>query len=216
MWACRATPRIQRPTNARTRSSTALPTWTAEYAFKDATRYGNTRPVPAAGRSNQPQRRHAFFGFTLVSCERGDIRQIADWHCYYTARGREDVALSAGPDWSQRYTTAELDLMYQAWSTDTPRGVAPCALGEGNAGAVSGNRRIGARAAGSIPEPSGAIRAGTEGQALGRPRFLRDAAQLAPGWASHVCPGAQPERIQSLLRGRADLVSIGKIAGDLE
>ena len=36
------------------------------------------------------------------------------------ARGSGDMALSHGPDWSQRYTTAELDLMYTAWLSDAP------------------------------------------------------------------------------------------------
>ena len=65
--------------------------------------------------AEQPaERRHAFFGFTLVSCERGDMRQTPTGLVVYSARGREDLPLSAGADWSQRYTTAELDLMYTA------------------------------------------------------------------------------------------------------
>jgi phthalate 4,5-cis-dihydrodiol dehydrogenase len=93
---------------------------TAEAAFKDAARYGNARRAQPAEGTNQPERRHAFFGFTLVSCEQGDIRQTPTGLAVYSARGREDLEVSAGADWSQRYTTAELDLMYTAWSTDAP------------------------------------------------------------------------------------------------
>jgi phthalate 4,5-cis-dihydrodiol dehydrogenase len=79
--------------------------------------FGRPLPVAAAGRSRKTFRaRHAgdelaakreraatrdrtepaaqpFFGFVLVSCEAGDVRQSPDGLYVYTERGREDVAV---------------------------------------------------------------------------------------------------------------------------
>ena len=89
----------------------------AEEAYKDSTRYGGVRrgSPPDPGR-----RRHAFFGLTVASCENGDVRQTPTGLAIYDARGAHDEPVAAGENFGQRYTSAELDIMYQAWSTDAP------------------------------------------------------------------------------------------------
>jgi phthalate 4,5-cis-dihydrodiol dehydrogenase len=91
-----------------------------EAAYKETTRFGGERHTRPARTAPDGQRRHAFFGLTLVSCEGGDIRQTPTGLAIYRADGRTEVPLSAGADYSRRYTTAELDLMYAAWSRDEP------------------------------------------------------------------------------------------------
>lgn len=91
----------------------------AEYAHKDATRYGNPR---ASGGviSGEGERRHAFFGITVLSCERGDVRQTPEGIMIYGNDKRWEERIPAGDRYSRRYTTVELDAMYDAWSKDAP------------------------------------------------------------------------------------------------
>jgi phthalate 4,5-cis-dihydrodiol dehydrogenase len=91
-----------------------------EAAYKEATRFGGERHSRPARAAPDGQRRHAFFGFTLVSCERGDIRQTPTGLAIYRADGRTEMPVPAGADYSRRYTTTELDLMYAAWSRGEP------------------------------------------------------------------------------------------------
>ena len=87
-----------------------------EYAFKDSTRYGGQRSRPNL--TNPPSNpHHAFFGLTIASCERGDVRQSPDGLYVYDENGRREIVV---PDAPRRYTTAELDLMYDAVINDRP------------------------------------------------------------------------------------------------
>jgi phthalate 4,5-cis-dihydrodiol dehydrogenase len=89
----------------------------AEDAYKEGTRYGNAR----RGSGPDPtQKRHAFFGLTVVSCEGGDIRQTPTGLVMHGPDGPRQVDVPAGGTYEQRYTTAELNLMWDAWSTDAP------------------------------------------------------------------------------------------------
>ena len=45
---------------------------------------------------NEQRRRQPFYGLTVVSCERGDIRQSPDGLYVYTEAGREEVTLEPG------------------------------------------------------------------------------------------------------------------------
>jgi len=54
----------------------------------------------AAGHGPRPERHQDFFGITIVSCERGDIRQSPDGLYVYTEDGREEVAVE--PDVNTR------------------------------------------------------------------------------------------------------------------
>jgi phthalate 4,5-cis-dihydrodiol dehydrogenase len=89
----------------------------AEDAYKDSTRFGNSRRGGAADPST---RRHAFFGLTVASCEGGDIRQTPTGLVVYARDGARQLEVNAGPTYDERYTTAELNLMLDAWTNDAP------------------------------------------------------------------------------------------------
>ena len=83
-----------------------------EWAHKDATRYGGpkARGVGCAGEST-----HQSLGFTLVSCEKGDIRQTPDGLRIYGDDAVRDVTVPA-----EHYAKVELDMLYRAWANDEP------------------------------------------------------------------------------------------------
>ncbi|HEY7168620.1 MAG TPA: Gfo/Idh/MocA family oxidoreductase [Candidatus Binatia bacterium] len=56
------------------------------------------------------ERKQPFFGFTLVSCERGDIRQTPDGLMIYTEDEKREVTLTAG----RRGREAEIQELYNA------------------------------------------------------------------------------------------------------
>jgi phthalate 4,5-cis-dihydrodiol dehydrogenase len=89
----------------------------AEDAYKDSTRFGGTR---RGGAPDPNARRHAFFGLTVASCEGGDIRQTPTGLVVYGPEGQRQIDVAAGASYEQRYTTAELNLMLNAWDSDAP------------------------------------------------------------------------------------------------
>ena len=63
-------------TNAKTRQRIKeFKSREEEIAYKNSTRYGGERSGPGFKSGAGPDKRHAFFGITVVSCEKGDIRQ---------------------------------------------------------------------------------------------------------------------------------------------
>lgn len=88
-----------------------------EWEFKESSRFGGTR---AGGGTTPGEKRHAFFGLTILTCERGDVRQTPTGLRIHDANGRRELPVDAGEGFSQRYTTRELDLMVDAWANDTP------------------------------------------------------------------------------------------------
>ena len=88
-----------------------------EFAYKDSTRYGGSRMRIAPPGPLPPERRHAFFGYTIVTCERGEMRQSPSGLFVYDTDGRHELEIS---DYGRRYTTVELDLLYDAWTKATP------------------------------------------------------------------------------------------------
>ena len=90
----------------------------AEIAFKESTRFGNARS--GGGGEDSAAKRHAFFGITVVTCEGGDIRQTPEGLRVYNRKGPREIHVSAGPGYSQRYTTTELNLMLDALDHDRP------------------------------------------------------------------------------------------------
>ena len=104
---------------ASRRRIAAFPNADAEEAYKDSTRYGGSmersieQPV-------SPDRRHAFFGLTLVSCERGDMRQTPTGLTIYGDDGDEEVAIPAGDGYNRRYCSVEVDEMCRAVRADEP------------------------------------------------------------------------------------------------
>ncbi|HEY7064896.1 MAG TPA: Gfo/Idh/MocA family oxidoreductase [Chloroflexota bacterium] len=83
-----------------------------EWAYKDATRYGGPK---ARGIARAGESAHQFFGFTLVSCEHGAIRQTPTGLRIYGDDAVRDVEVPAA-----HYSQVELDVMYQAWANDAP------------------------------------------------------------------------------------------------
>jgi phthalate 4,5-cis-dihydrodiol dehydrogenase len=94
----------------------SFPSLEEERAYKESTRYGGSRALrPLVGPPSNPH--HAFFGLTIASCARGDVRQSPDGLFVYDEHGRREIAI---PEPAKRYTTVELDLMYDAWLHDRP------------------------------------------------------------------------------------------------
>jgi phthalate 4,5-cis-dihydrodiol dehydrogenase len=89
-----------------------------ERAVKDAGRYPGSLAKGLPDLASRPH--HAFFGITLASCERGDIRQSPDGLFVYGDNGRREIVLPVREPAGRRYTTMELDLMYDAWADDRP------------------------------------------------------------------------------------------------
>jgi phthalate 4,5-cis-dihydrodiol dehydrogenase len=58
-------------------------------AVEPAVRYA--MPLRAEGRERRGERKQPFYGLTLVSCEKGDMRQSPDGLYIYTEKGREEL-----------------------------------------------------------------------------------------------------------------------------
>jgi phthalate 4,5-cis-dihydrodiol dehydrogenase len=80
-----------------------------EEQLKEGMRFGGQREGEyshlASGERKQP-----FFGFTLVSCERGDVRQTPDGLFVYGENEKREIPLSAG----SRGREAEVEELYNA------------------------------------------------------------------------------------------------------
>lgn len=93
-----------------------------ENAFKEATRYGGARAAEdylALRRSEEASTdvRQPFFGLTIASCERGDLRQSSDGLYIYDASGRREIRLAP---WAGSHEEAELNELYEAMIEDRP------------------------------------------------------------------------------------------------
>ena len=86
-----------------------------EESLKEQMRYGGLRQGEFShewqGEQHQP-----FFGLTLVSCDKGDIRQSPDGLIIYGEEGKREVALPQG----KRGREAEVEELYQAIANDRP------------------------------------------------------------------------------------------------
>ena len=60
--------------------------------------------------------RQPFFGLTIVTCEKGDIRQSPDGLYLYTAEGRREIAIPLGASGRE----AEMRELYEAVVNDRP------------------------------------------------------------------------------------------------
>ena len=91
----------------------------AEEVVKEASRYGGS-----ANRSIEQkvsaERRQAFFGLTIVSCERGDIRQTPTGVVIHGDEGDEHIEVNGGDGYNRRYGEVEVDEMYAAIQEDRP------------------------------------------------------------------------------------------------
>ncbi len=75
----------------------------------------NAMPLRAETRKGQGEKRQPFFGLTIVSCEKGDIRQSPNGLYVYTENGREEIIC---PPFMDR--AAELKKLYQAVVENKP------------------------------------------------------------------------------------------------
>jgi len=83
-----------------------------EFAYKNESRVGGSR---ARGELDPPLEKHQFFGLTIVSCERGALRQTPDGVMIHKADGWSEVKSKP-----RLYAEMELDIMYDAWAKDEP------------------------------------------------------------------------------------------------
>jgi phthalate 4,5-cis-dihydrodiol dehydrogenase len=83
---------------------------------KDASRSGVAFDIERGEGAGAKRLRQPFFGLTLVSCERGALRQSADGIYIYDERGRSEVAC---PQWDGPLKV-ELEDFYYAITADLP------------------------------------------------------------------------------------------------
>jgi phthalate 4,5-cis-dihydrodiol dehydrogenase len=91
----------------------------AEEEFKESTRYGGSTNRSIEEESSE-ERRQAFFGLTLVSCERGDIRQTPTGLVVHGDDGDEQIDVFNGEGYNRRYGAVEVDEMHAAMAEDRP------------------------------------------------------------------------------------------------
>jgi len=86
-----------------------------EESLKEQMRYGGQREGEFSHRS-QGERKQPFFGFTLVTCQKGDIRQSPDGLIIYGDEDKREITLPSGRIGRE----AEIDELYQAVVNDRP------------------------------------------------------------------------------------------------
>ena len=91
----------------------------AEAAYKESTRYGGSLNRSIDYPIN-PNRRQAFFGLTIVSCEGGDIRQTPTGLVIHGDSATEHVDVVCGEGYNRRYGEVEVNEMHAAIIEDRP------------------------------------------------------------------------------------------------
>jgi phthalate 4,5-cis-dihydrodiol dehydrogenase len=86
-----------------------------EEALKEQMRFGGRREGEYS-HVWSGARRQPFFGLTIVSCDRGDIRQTPDGLVIYGEDGKKEIALPSG----NRGREAEVEELYQAIVNNRP------------------------------------------------------------------------------------------------
>ena len=80
-------------------------------------RYGGLKPGAWAGGDSGPRKQHQpFFGLTVVTCERGDIRQSRDGLFIYDEDGKREIHIPKGIDARE----AELQEFFEGIVNDRP------------------------------------------------------------------------------------------------
>ena len=88
-----------------------------EELLKEQLRYGGRGDGESGHRFGGGERRQPFFGLTLVTCEKGDIRQSPDGLIIYGEDEKKEIPIDQGE--SER-RGAEFEELYQAWVNDRP------------------------------------------------------------------------------------------------
>jgi len=91
-----------------------------ELAYKNSTRFGGSRASVAPPTPKPGEARQNFFGLTIASCERGDIRQTPTGLIVYGDDEVREIPVSLGEGQPHRYTWSELDIMLDAIDRDGP------------------------------------------------------------------------------------------------
>jgi len=86
-----------------------------EEALKEQMRYGGARQGELSHRS-QGERKQPFFGFTLVTCQKGDIRQSPNGLIIYGDEEKREITLPSGRIGRE----AEVEELYHAVVNDRP------------------------------------------------------------------------------------------------
>ncbi|HEY3302906.1 MAG TPA: Gfo/Idh/MocA family oxidoreductase [Candidatus Binatia bacterium] len=103
-------------TNSKVRKKLkGIPSAEEEETLKEQMRYGGRREGEFS-HDWQGKRHQPFFGLTLVTCDKGDIRQSPDGLIVYGEGGKREVALPPG----KRGREAEVDELYQAIANNRP------------------------------------------------------------------------------------------------
>jgi len=76
----------------------------------DQWRYGGSSEGQWTGESSSREKRQPFFGLTVVTCEKGDIRQSPDGLFVYTEEGKKEITIVRGTHGRE----AELKEFYDA------------------------------------------------------------------------------------------------------
>lgn len=87
-----------------------------EADLKSAMRYAGAGEGAYSHFDRNRVRHQPFFGITIVSCEKGDIRQSADGLIIYGDDGKREIPIDSG----ERGRVAELNEMYRAVAEDRP------------------------------------------------------------------------------------------------
>ncbi len=104
-------------TNLRVRkTSKAISDPDKEEMLKEQMRYGGQKEGAFSHRSEKSVRRQPFFGFTVVTCEKGDIRQSADGLLVYGDEEIKELDIPQGRIGRQ----AEVEELYQAVVNNRP------------------------------------------------------------------------------------------------
>lgn len=86
------------------------------YGAKQSERYPEIWGIWGRGHEAATEKHQKFFGLTVVSCEKGDLRQSADGIFVYGEEGRREVGIEAGMAGRQ----AEINELYEAVVNDRP------------------------------------------------------------------------------------------------
>jgi len=79
-------------------------------------RYGGSKAGAWAGGAGERKQHQPFFGLTVVTCEKGDIRQSPDGLLIYDDDGKKEIHIAKGIDARE----AELQEFYQGIVNDRP------------------------------------------------------------------------------------------------
>ncbi|MCH8268962.1 MAG: Gfo/Idh/MocA family oxidoreductase [Acidobacteria bacterium] len=103
-------------TNLKARKNLQGVSQQEEAALKESMRYAGTREGEWLRGAKGDRPHQSFFGFTLVSCEKGDIRQSPNGLTIYGDSGKEEIPLPP----ARTGREAEIDELYRAVVEDRP------------------------------------------------------------------------------------------------